>query len=492
MLSQIVIFGASGDLTGRKLIPGLFANYRQEAFSTDIQVIGASRRDKADAQWRAELAQWIEPEDRQAFAEFAERIFYVATDATDPCSLGRLRDRLDTLAGQEEAGRLFYLALKPSLFGPTVRALDGLQMVDCEPGAQRGWRRVVVEKPFGKDLSQAVALNAELRQVLREDQILRIDHYLGKETVQNILAFRFQNAIFEPLWNREHIESVEISVCEQVTMEGGRGGYYDGSGAIRDMLQNHVLQVLALIAMDAPNAMNADEVRGQKVRVLQALTPFSAERVRRDVVRGQYVAAEGKPGYLEEAGVPADSQTETFVAVRANIQNWRWNGVPFLLRTGKALNKRYTDVTLRFRVPPVDLLGNTEFDAAVCALRPNALRLSIQPTEGIHLGFLVKRPGSGQIMQQATLGFDYDDLWSEETPPAYQRLLLDAIEGNRTLFIRGDEVEAAWRFVDAIRDGWNHEDPPPMHTYPVGSWGPDAAGDLFRGCEGTWGVGEDE
>jgi glucose-6-phosphate 1-dehydrogenase len=351
----------------------------------------------------------------------------------------------------------------------------------------RGWRRVVAEKPFGTDLASAERLNAELREHLREDQILRIDHYLGKETVQNILALRFQNAIFEPLWNRQHVESVEISVCEQVTMEGGRGAYYDGAGALRDMLQNHVLQVLSLVAMDAPHSMDADEVRGQKVRVLEALTRFTPERVQRDVVRAQYVAGNGHPGYLEEAGVAPDSTTETYVAVRANVQNWRWNGVPFLLRTGKGLAARYTDITLRFRVPPVDLLGQTPFDAEVCALRPNALRIQIQPREGIRLGFLVKQPGSGQVMRQATLGFAYDDLWPGQSMPANQRLLLDALEGNRTLFIRGDEVAAAWRFVDGIREGWADA---PVHTYPVGSWGPAAADDLFRGCEGIWGRGD--
>ncbi|MFT7622579.1 MAG: glucose-6-phosphate 1-dehydrogenase, partial [Myxococcota bacterium] len=352
MAAQVVIFGASGDLTARKLIPALFANHSQGALSEPIQVIGVARRPKEDAEFRRDLRTWIPEAEQSAFDAFAESIVYQRGDSTDQESMVALKARLDALAGDGAAtvGRLFYLALKPTLFGPTVRALSALEMLACERDSEIGWRRVVVEKPFGRDFASARALNTELQEVLREDQILRIDHYLGKETVQNILAFRFQNAIFEPLWNRDHIESVEISVCEQVTMAGGRGGYYDTAGAMRDMLQNHVMQVLALIAMDAPNSMEADEVRGQKVRVLEALSRFTPERVRRDVVRAQYSAGDGRVGYLEEEGVGSDSQTETFTAIRANVQNWRWNGVPFLLRTGKGLAGRYTDVTLRFRV----------------------------------------------------------------------------------------------------------------------------------------------
>ena len=489
MLSQIIIFGASGDLTARKLIPALFSNFREGAFSGPVQVIGASRRPKDEAQWRAQLAEWIPQEQRAEFAGFAESIFYQATDGTQPSSLSALGDRLDQLAdGHPNAGRLFYLALAPRLFAPTVEGLSAAGLLASEPGRRDAWRRVVVEKPFGSDLASARALNASLLAHLREEQILRIDHYLGKETVQNILALRFQNAIFEPLWNRRHVESVEISVCESVTMEGGRGAYYDGSGALRDMLQNHVLQILALIAMEPPNSMEADDVRGEKVQLLRALTQFTPERVQHDVVLGQYSAgAAGQVGYRNEAGVPTDSGTETYVAIRANIHNWRWSGVPFLLRTGKAMPRRYTDVTLRFRVPPVDLLAGTPLAAQACALRPNALTLSIQPHEGIRLGFLVKQPGSGHSMRPASLGFDYDELFEDATPPAYQRLLLDAVEDNRTLFIRGDEVEAAWEFVDSIQAGRGDSAP---HLYSAGSWGPAAADGLFRGCEGIWGNGD--
>jgi len=484
-LAQIVVFGASGDLTARKLIPALFFNYRAGAFKGPVQVIGAARRDKTDDAWRAELAQWLPQEDRDEFRAFAQRVFYQRADSLKLEELQGLNARLDALAGDEAGtcGRLFYLALKPSLFGATVAGLCQADMLQCPPKSEVGWRRVVVEKPFGRDLESARKLNIELLSYVREDQLFRIDHYLGKETVQNILAFRFQNSIFEPLWNRNHVESVEISVCEEVSIGGGRGGYYDGAGALRDMVQNHVLQILALTTMEPPNSMDADDVRSEKRQLLAALDHLTPERVKTHVVRAQY------EGYRGEEGVDSDSTTETYVAVRASIHNWRWNGVPFLLRTGKSLHKRYTEVVLRFRAPPVDLLNGPVVSDS-CMLRPNALHLLIQPHEGIRLGFLVKQPGKGTVMRPASLGFDYDDLENADIPPAYQRLLLDAIEGNATLFIRGDEVEAAWRFVDSIRAGWSGHNPP-VHLYRRGSQGPIAAQELFRDCEGMWGDGED-
>lgn len=484
-LSQIVIFGASGDLTARKLVPALVGNAHAGAFKGPVQVVGVARRERSTEAWRNELATWIEPEQREAWNALAPHIHYRRGDVSDASGVKALGQHLDTLAGTDPrgVGRLHYLALKPSLFGPTVEALSTAGMLHQPHDERVGWRRVVVEKPFGTDLQSAVQLNRHLLAHAREEQVYRIDHYLGKETVQNLLAFRFQNAIFEPLWNRDHIESVEISVCESVGMESGRGGYYDTAGALRDMVQNHLLQVLALVAMEAPNSMSADAVRGEKVRALSALLPLSRERVHTDVVRAQF------DGYRDEAGVAPDSTTETFVAIRARVHNWRWNGVPFLLRSGKCLHDRYTEVILRFRTPPVDLVGGP-IDADVCALRPNELRVLIQPQEGIRLDFLVKQPGPGTVLRPATLGFDYDDLSEAETAPAYQRLLLDAIEGNATLFIRGDETEAAWRFADSIRAGWEAPNPPPVYSYARGSSGPAEADALFRGCEGIWGLGE--
>ncbi|MEQ1503822.1 MAG: glucose-6-phosphate dehydrogenase, partial [Myxococcota bacterium] len=490
MPAQIVIFGASGDLTSRKLVPALLRNYASGALKGGVQVIGVSRTEKSDDAWRTELAEGLSGPLKDAWIRFAPSFHWVAADAAVPEQLDALAGRLDALAqgfGGDPAavGRLFYLALAPDLFGPVVSSLAKRGMLTSAPGATVGWRRVVLEKPFGTDLPTARALNQELITWLREDQVFRIDHYLGKETVQNILAFRFQNSIFEPLWNRNHIESVEISVCETVAMEGRRGAYYDQAGAIRDMVQNHLMQLLALIAMEPPGSLQAEAVRSEKVQVVQSLRRFAPHEVASHVVRGQYVAGPGRDrAYRQEPGVTPTSRTETYVAIRALVDNWRWSGVPFLLRTGKALDKAFTEVVLRFRTPPVDLL-NGPVPSGACALRPNTLRMLIQPAEGMRLSFLVKAPGAGMVMRPAELGFDYSDLAIGETPPAYQRLLLDALEGNATLFLRGDEVEAAWGFVDAIRAGWEEADPP-VHRYPAGSSGPDAAEGLFHGCEGIW------
>lgn len=484
---QIVIFGASGDLTARKLVPALVGSAAAGAFTKRVQLIGVARRPKKTAEWRAELETWLDDEGKSRWAQFADQVHYAQCDVLQDGQAERLHHLLDSLAVEDgldpkTVGRLYYLALKPDLFAPVVERLSAERMLaERTPEA---FRRVVVEKPFGTDLESALALNSRLRAHLKEHQIFRIDHYLGKETVQNILALRFQNAIFEPLWNRKHIESVEISVCESLGMESGRGRYYDTAGALRDMMQNHLLQVLALVAMEPPSSMNADAVRNEKVKVLESLTPYRPEQVAENVVRAQYLGDDDRCGYRQEDGVPDDSQTETFLAARAQIHNWRWSGVPFLLRTGKRLNARYTQVVLRFKAPPLDLLGGpSEFD--ICPLRPNTLRILIQPSEGIRLDFLVKQPGAGAVMRPSTLGFDYADLETGPSAPAYQRLLLDAIEGNATLFIRADEVEAAWRFADSIRAGWTSTEAP-MHTYRSGERGPEAADALFRGCEGVW------
>mgnify|MGYP000315163468 CR=1 FL=1 len=487
---QLVIFGASGDLTSRKLVPALTRNHRDGAFSRPIQVVGVSRSAKTSAAWRDELAEAMPAELREAWDSFAGSFHWVQSDAAQPAQMQQLKESLDELldrvGGQpERAGRLYYLALAPVLFGPVVASLARQGMLTCAPNASVGWRRVVIEKPFGTDLPTARDLNQQLLTHLREDQIFRIDHYLGKETVQNLIALRFQNAIFEPLWNRKHVESVEISVCEEVAMEGRRGAYYDQAGALRDMVQNHLMQVLTLVAMEPPASMHADDVRNEKVKVVRSLRQFSTEEVLSHTVRAQY-AGDGD-GYHDAYGVAPDSKTETYVAIRALVDNWRWSGVPFLLRTGKALHKRFTEVVLRFRTPPLDLLnGPVPTDA--CALRPNTLRLLIQPDEGVRLSFQVKQPGQGMVMRFAELGFDYSELETGDSPPAYQRLLTDALDGNATLFLRGDEVEAAWSFVDAIRAGWGDGDAP-VARYRRGSSGPEAADALFRDCEGTWSYG---
>jgi glucose-6-phosphate 1-dehydrogenase len=407
----------------------------------------------------------------------------------------RLGAALDALPGGTEAGRLFYFSLMPDLFGPAIANLARAGLLDQPAGAP--WRRVVVEKPFGRDLASARALNRTLLDCLREEQIFRIDHYLGKETVQNLFSLRFNNTIFEPVWNRRHVELVQITVAESAGVEPGRIGYYDGAGAMNDVLQNHMLQILAMVAMEPPSSLDPEEVRGQKVSVLKALR-FRGGRG--NSVRARYgpgqVDGRTVPGYLELGAAPG-SATETFVALRAEIENWRWSGVPFLLRHGKALPRRFTEVKVQFRVPPIQLaetvLGGADPlqtpEGEVCVLRPNVLTLSIQPQEAVSLSFSVKAPGNGMVMVPAHLGFDYRERFGTATPPAYQRLLLDALLGDPTLFLRADEVEASWRFADQVRQAWNGPGAPPLLEYAPGSWGPPEADHLFHGCEGSWSHG---
>ena len=489
--TQIVIFGALGDLTSRKLIPALVDAAHRRAFAAPVQVIGVDVRPLSTEGWREELHPKIEQAHPGLWRELAPNVHYHCIGDGSPAQFAHLGAHLDALAGPlaAVAGRLFHLALRPTLFAQTVESLAAADMLRDDPLRAEGWRRVVIEKPFGSDLATAQWLNMTLRRHLREEQIYRIDHYLGKETVQNILAFRFENAIFEAIWSRQHIESVEISVCETLGMESGRGRYYDTAGALRDMVQNHLMQLLCLVAMEPPTSLEAEAVRSEKVQVLQSLEAFrDPSDVWRNVVRGQYQPGDGHLGYLEEEGVDPASQTESFVAIRARIHNWRWAGVPFFLRTGKRMKQRYSEIIVRFRVPPADLFRGP-LPEDICRLRPNQLVFRIQPDEGIRLTFMVKQPGLGHVMRSATLGFDYKDLFPGDSPDPYQRLLLDAVAGQATLFIRGDEAEAAWRFADSIRAGWTAPDAPPPVPYAAGSDGPVPADELFRGCEGVWGRG---
>ncbi|MSP91494.1 MAG: glucose-6-phosphate dehydrogenase [Myxococcales bacterium] len=491
--AQIVIFGATGDLTARKLIPALVDIARLGLVRFPVQVLGVGRRAITTEQWQVELEKFLSPEQRSIWPELAPNMHYIDIGESTSADFAALKTKMDDLAGPfiNTVGRLYYLALKPSLFLPTVDQLAEHGMLASDELRIEGWRRVVVEKPFGTDLPSAQWLNIGLRKHLRENQLYRIDHYLGKETVQNILAFRFENAIFEPIWTREHIEHVEISVCEQVGMESGRGGYYETAGALRDMVQNHLMQLLCLVAMEAPIGLDADAVRAEKIKVLRALEPYRDPKdVWDNVVRAQYGAGDqSQRGYLDEDGVAKASQTETYVAIRARIHNWRWNGVPFLLRSGKQLAKRYTDITLHFRKPPADLFAGPGGIAR--GLKPNGLTFRIQPDEGIRIKFLVKQPGHGHVLREASLGFDYRALFTSDSPPPYQRLLLDAINGNATLFIHGDETEAAWRFADSIRSGWSAPGAPACWRYPAGSMGPVEADALLRGTDGgSWGQGD--
>jgi glucose-6-phosphate 1-dehydrogenase len=472
-LTQVVILGASGDLTARKLVPALFTATCAGDFPGRMQLVGVARRPWTDATFRDHLtanAPKSQVCSYDAWEQFLRSVSYVQTHLDTLNDYGGLNKRLDEIAGGP-CHRVFYLAVKPELFLTSVEHLFLVGFLDQSKGLKR---RVVVEKPFGSDLASSRELNAALLRMLGEDQLYRIDHYLGKETVQNMLVFRFRNAFFEPLWNQKYIENVQITVAETVGMEGGRAGYYDGAGAIRDILQNHLLQLLSLVAMEAPASLDPKSIRDEKVKVLKSMRPpTDAPDPSAIIVRGQY------DGYLAEPGVAAGSQTETYIAAKAFIDNWRWGGVPFYLRTGKHLKDRFTSIRIQFRMPPIGLFGSY----SECHIRPNAITLRIQPNDGISIDFDVKRPGSGIVIEPAQLGFDYADKFKTHIPDAYQRLLQDVVVGDQSLFIRSDEVEESWRWSDQLREAMQTT---PVHTYAKNTWGPAAADTMWGECEGRW------
>ncbi len=487
---SIVIFGASGDLTARKLIPALYHLFKEKQLPPAFRIVGFARREKTDASFRAELRTALDqfsrtqPVDDAVWLEFATHIVYCLGDLTDPTAYQKLEERLTAFGNPSlRHNLLFYLAISPSQFGAAVEHLQQAGLLSRRP--TNGWQRIVVEKPFGHDLASAHALNAELTRYADENQVFRIDHYLGKETVQNILMFRFSNSVFERLWNRESVDHVQVTVSEKHSV-GGRGGYYEEAGAMRDMVQNHILQVLALVAMEPPVSLEAESIRDEKVKLLKSIRALTPVDVARQVVRGQYFAGvmdgQPQPGYRQEPKVRPDSNVETYVAMKLLIDNWRWSGVPFYLRTGKCLPLGASEVRIQFRPTP-----NVLF-AAVCGskLDPNALTLRLQPNEGISIRFNGKVPGTQVGVRPVRMHFSYDSEFGAYTPEAYERLLLEAVAGDATLFIRRDEVETAWHIVDSIRRGWEGKPLSNREFYAAGTWGPMAAEELLAQSGHVW------
>jgi glucose-6-phosphate 1-dehydrogenase len=485
----LVIFGGTGDLARRKLMPALWKLQRDGLLPDAFAIVGNSREDiDQDAyreRMRGALEEFAEAPDADAWKEFSSRIYYVHGSTDDPqtfLELGRVLGEADRAHGTA-GNRLYYLALPPGIIEQTAEGLGRAGLV-CHPDDDC-WTRIIVEKPFGHDLASARQLNADLTRVFAERQIFRIDHYLGKETLQNLLVFRFANTIWEPLWSRTYVDHVQITVAEKVGVEG-RAGYYDTSGALRDMIQSHLLQILTLVAMEPPASYDADSIRNEKVKVLQSIPLLQGDAVAASTVRGQYAAGEAEgeaaPGYRDEEKVPAGSRTETFAAVRLMVDNWRWAGVPFYLRTGKRLPAKASEVVIRFRAAPHPVRDLVQADAPA----PNALVLHIQPDEGISLFFEAKVPGLRGPLRPVSMDFDYCSAFGAESPEAYQRLLLDAMLGDATLFARRDEVEAAWTLITPILDAWAAGGEPEL--YPAGSWGPKGADDLLTREGRSWAV----
>jgi glucose-6-phosphate 1-dehydrogenase len=487
---SLIIFGASGDLTARKLIPALYHIFKDGQMPPVFRIIGVARREKTSDSWREELRNDLEqfsrtkPIDESAWNTFAQHLVYCQGDIADPAAYARVEQELRA-AGEERLRHnlLFYLATPPSQFGQTVEHLHQAGLLQKD--APQGWQRLVVEKPFGHDLPSAQALNQELTIYAHEQQVFRIDHYLGKETVQNILMFRFSNSLFERLWNRELVDHVQITVSEKKGV-GQRGGYYEEAGALRDMVQNHMLQVLSLIAMEPPVSLDAEAMRDEKVKLLRSIRTLSPEQALRHVVRGQYFSGtldgETLPGYRQEAKVNPESNVETYVALKLFIDNWRWSGVPFFLRTGKRLPIGASEVRIQFQRTPHVLF------AAECGNRldPNSLTLRLQPDEGITLKFNGKVPGAGTEVRPVRMHFAYDSEFGAYTPEAYERLLVEAIAGDAALFIRRDEVEVAWSIVDSIRKAWTGKPLSNREFYSAGTWGPVAADDLLAQTGHYW------
>lgn len=489
--ATVVIFGATGDLTRRKLVPALFRLAYERRLPAGFAVVGVSRTAMSDEAFRERMRGAVEefledsPFDAELWADFARGLFYVSGDVHDTNLYSRLKQKLEEVDRERQtAGNiLFYLSTQPSHYAPAARGLGGAGLQ-----AGEGWRRLVVEKPFGHDGPSAAALNRELREVFAEEEIYRIDHYLGKETVQNILAFRFGNGIFEPLWNRRYVSHVQITAAESIGVEG-RGAYYQEAGALRDMIQNHLLQVMATMAMEPPAAYEAGAVRDERAKLLRAIRVWTPAEAAENAVAGQYgparIGGADVAGFRQEPGVDPAARTDTYAAVTLEVDNWRWAGVPFYIRSGKRMPKRVTDVAIQFNRAPLAM-----FEAGAGRVQesyPNLLVLRIQPEEGISLRFFSKQPGSGMRLRPVTMDFNYGTSFGTRSPSAYETLLLDALQGDATLYTRQDMVEASWAVVSPVLAHWA-EAQFDFPNYAAGTWGPEASDQMLARRGHTWRV----
>jgi glucose-6-phosphate 1-dehydrogenase len=489
----MIVMGAGGDLTSRKLMPALAHLHHDGLLDPTFAVIGLGRQTITESQFRKNMDLAIQASTEigetsgESRSRFLARLHYVTGDLHDAGTYAKMAECLGAIEGDgaSERGRLFYFAIPPSLYPEVVRHLSESGLAPRASEATSAWVRLVIEKPFGHDISSARALNTLVRSVFSERQVYRIDHYLGKETVQNLLVLRFANSIFEPIWNREHVQHVQITAAETVGVER-RAAYYEESGVLRDMFQNHLLQLLALTTMEPPSSFNADSVRDEKVKALRSIRPMTPMEARAASVVGQYgagvVDGQRVPGYREEPGVAAESRVPTFAALRLMIDNWRWEGVPFFLRSGKRMAERVTEIAVQFRRPPHLLFPVTDHNEVA----PNVLAIRVQPEEGISLRFEVKVPGVEVRMTAVKMVFSYATAFGPATHSAYETLLLDGMQGDATLFARGDQVEQAWRVIDPVIEAWEEGIPTGIPNYKAGSWGPGAANALVARDDATW------